>query len=155
MEIDIGAKHHAGKRLVDAIDEVLVVGAVFKPDGVKVDGFGKGTEERKNVDDLRGVRRHHRLVNARGEFRRRQKVEGERYVLGEIEGGIGQGVLANVLADGVTCITRGGRAGKGVVELLADGEANRGRVVEVGIVAAGVESCGYVEEGLAGFERDS
>ena len=54
-EVDVGVEDHAGERVVDAVGEGLVLGAVLDPEGVEVDVLGEGAEQREDVDDLGGV----------------------------------------------------------------------------------------------------
>ena len=61
-EIDVRVENHLRERTVDAGGEVFVLGAMFDPDGVEMNVFGEGAEEREDVDDLGGVRRELGLV---------------------------------------------------------------------------------------------
>ena len=153
-KIDVGVEDHLRERIVNAVGEIFVVGAMFDPEGVEMNVLGEGAEEGKDVDDLGGVGRQLGLVGDGGELRRRREVEGERDVLGEVEAAVGEGVLADVGAEGVAAGACGGRGGDRGVDLFADFAADGGGGGEVGVVAAGVQGGGDVEERLAGFEGD-
>ena len=88
--------------------EVFVLGTMFDPDGVEVNIFSEGSEERQNVDDLCGVGRQFGLVRGRGQLGRRRQVERQRDVLGEVETAVGQSVVADVGAEGVPAGAGGG-----------------------------------------------
>ncbi len=134
--------------------EVFVVLTMFGPDGLKMDVFGKGAEERKNVDDLGGVGRELGLVYGGGQLRRRRQIEGQRDVLGEIETAIGQGVAADVGAESVAAGAGGGGGRDFGVNLCANFAAHRAGGGEIGVVAASIEGHGNIEKGLAGFQGD-
>jgi hypothetical protein len=84
------------------LDEVFVLRAMFDPDGVEVDIVSKSSKEGKDVDDLGGVGRQVRLVYGGGEAGRRREIECERYILGQVEAGIVQGVFADIPAERVS-----------------------------------------------------
>ncbi len=119
-----------------------------------MDVVGEGAEEREDVDDLGGVRRKLGLVGDRGELRRGREIERERDVLGEVEAAVGEGVLADVGAEGITAGAGCGGGSDFGVDLVADLVADRGGGGEVGVVTAGVECGGNVEERLARLEGD-
>ena len=129
MEIDVGVEDHLRERIVHASDEVFVLGTMFDPEGVEVNVLGEGAEQGKDVDDLGGVGRKLGFVDGGGELGRGREVEGERDVLGEVEAAVGEGVLADVGAEGVAGgagASRGGEFGVDLVaDLLADGAGVR------------------------------
>src|SRR5271170_8229780 len=127
---------------------------MFGPDGLKMDVFGKGAKEWKNVDDLGGVGRELCLVYGGGQLRRRQQIEGQRDVLGEIETAIGQGVAADVGAESVAAGAGGGGGRDFGVNLCANFAAYRAGGGEIGVVAASVEGHRNIEKRLAGFQSD-
>ncbi len=108
----------------------------------------------KDVDDLGGVGGKLGLVDGGGQFGRRRQVERQRDVLGEVETAVVQGVLADVAAESVAAGAGGGGGGEFGVDLVANLLADGGGVGEIGIVAAGVERDGNIEQGFAGLERD-
>ena len=77
-----------------AVDEVIVLGTMLEPEGVEVCLLAEGAEEWKDVDDLGGVGREVGLVGGGGELGRWLEVEGQGDVLGEVEAGVSEGVLA-------------------------------------------------------------
>ena len=125
---------------------------MFGPDGLKMDVFGKGAEERKNVDDLGRVGREFGLVYGGGQLRRRRQIEGQRDVLGEIETAVGQGVVADVGAESVSAGARGGGGRDFCVNLCANLAAYRAGGGEIGVVAAGIEGHRDIKKRLAGFQ---
>ena len=147
-------ENHLRERIVHAGGEVFVLGTMCDPDGVEMNVVGEGAEEGKNVDDLGGVGRQVGLVDGGGQLRRRREVESQRDVLGEVEAAVGQGVLADVGAESVAAgAGLGGGCERGV-DLFADLLAHGGGGGEIGVVAAGVQRYGDIEERLAGLERD-
>ena len=109
-EVDVGVEDHAREGIVDDAGEGFVVGAVLEPEGVEMRGFGEGAEEGKDVDDLGGVGGELGLVDGGGELGRGLEIERERDVLGEVEAGVGEGVFADVGADGVAGVAGGSSA---------------------------------------------
>jgi hypothetical protein len=125
------------------------------PDAVEVDVLGEGAEKRKNVDDLGGVGRKVRLFDRRVELRGRIEIERERDVLGEIQARLRESVLADVGAESVAVIAGlGCGGGECLVDLIANRLADRSGVLEVGVIAAGIEGGGEIEEWLTSLKRD-
>ena len=153
-EIDVGVENHLCERTVHAGGEVFVLRTMFNPDGVEMNVFGEGSEEGKNVDDLSGVGRELGLVDGGGQLGRRREVEGERDVLGEVEAAVGESVFADIAAEGVPAGAGGGGGCNLGVDLFANLCAHGAGVGEIGVVAAGIEGYGDVEEWLAGFKGD-
>jgi hypothetical protein len=140
---------------VDDVDQFFVLRAVRDPDGVEIDILREGAEVRKDIDDLRRVRGHLGFADGGSELWRRIEVERERDVLREIEARIREVVITDVAAESVAVISRLGRSGgEGLIDLFANLLADRSGGIEVGVVAACVESGGEVEERLAGLEGD-
>jgi len=154
VQVDVGVQHHAGQRIVDALEEIIVIGAMRDPDDVKMNVLDELAQQRKYVDDLSGIGRQLGLVDGNCKLRRRQEIECQRNVLGKIEGAVGQGMLADVGAEGIAAGAGFGRGGKFGVDLVTNGRAHRAGGGQVGVVAADVERDGDVEERLAGLERD-
>jgi hypothetical protein len=55
-------------------DEIFIFGAVFYPQSTEMNVVGKGSEERKNIDDLKGVRGQFGLADRRRKLWRRVQV---------------------------------------------------------------------------------
>ena len=125
-EIDVGVENHLRERTVHAGGEVFVLGTMFDPDGVEMNIFGEGSEEGKNVDDLRGIGRQLGLVDGGGQLGRRRQVERQRDVLGEVEAAVGQSVVADVAAEGVAAGAGGGGGCNLSVDLVANLACGRG-----------------------------
>ena len=69
--------------------------------------------------------------------------------------GSGQLVIGDIAAESVAVIARGRRGrGERLVDLFANFFADRRGGIEVGVVAAGVERDGEIEERLTGLEGD-
>ena len=134
--------------------EIFVLRAMLGPEGVEMDIVGERAEQRKDVDDLRRVRRQLGLVGDRCQLRRRRKVKRERDVLGEVETTVGQGVVADVGAEGITAGASGRRSSQFRVDLLANLPSDRRRCGQIGVVAAGVQRHGNIKERFAGLKRD-
>ena len=126
VEIDVRVEHHAGERIVDDLEQGFVLRPMLDPDGVEMNVFGELAQQGKNVDDLGGVGRKLGLVDGGGELGRRREVERERDVLRQVEAAVGEGVLADVGAEGVAAVAGVGRGGELGVDLVADGQRGRG-----------------------------
>jgi hypothetical protein len=132
--------------------ETFILRTMLDPDGVEVNILGEGSEERKDVDYLCGVRREFGLVDGGGEFGRLREVEGQRNVLGEVQAAVGEGVVADIRAEGVaTGASRGGGCNLSI-DLFANFRAHGTGVGEICVIAADIEGYGDVEERFAGFK---
>jgi hypothetical protein len=127
---------------------------MFYPDGVEVNIFGEGSEERKNVDDLGGVGREFGLVDGGGQLGWRRQVKSQRDVLGKVEAAIGQRVFPDIAAEGVAAGAGRGRGCKLSVDLFANPGAHWAGGGEIGVIAANIEGYGDEEERFAGFKGD-
>jgi hypothetical protein len=153
-EIDVGVEDHLRERTMHAGGEVFVLRTMFDPDGVEVNIFGEGSEEGKNVNDLRGVGREFGLVYGGGQLGRLGQVEGQRDVLGEVLAAVSESVFADIAAESVPAGAGGGGGCNLRVDLFANLSAHGAGVGEIGVVAAGIERHGDVEKRLAGFKGD-
>jgi hypothetical protein len=154
VEIDVGGEDGLRHRVVHARLQGFVLGAMTKPDVVKVDVCGEGAQQRKNVDHLRGLRRELGLVEIGRERGRRREVERERDVLADVEAGVIEMMQIDVRAERIARSAGRLRGGQGGVDIGADLGADKSRMLEVGVVAAGVERGGDVEKRLLNFKGD-
>jgi len=127
---------------------------VMDPDEVEIDVFGEGAEQRKDVDDLRGLRWEFGFVEVGRERGGRREIESERDVLADVEAGVVEMMERDVSAEGVAAFAGVGGGGESGVHVGADFGADWRGLVEIGVIAAGVEGGAHVKEGLVGFERD-
>ena len=154
LEINVGVEHHFGHGVVGLVGEGVVLGVVLEPDGVQVGGLGKGAQDGQNVDDGERVGRHLGLLDKGLELGGGAEEKGERDILGELPALVGELVLGHVLADRGLRGGGGGRLGGSLGEVGADLGPHGLRIGEAGVVAAGVEGGGEIEQRLAGFKGD-
>jgi hypothetical protein len=121
---------------------------------VEVDLFGEGAEEREDVDDGGSLGRELRFVEVGSELGRGREIEREGDVLADVEAAVVEVMLVDVVAELIAGVAGGFGGGEGLVDVGADVGADGGGGVEAGVIAAGIEGGGYLEERLAVLERD-
>ena len=154
VEVDVGGEDHLRHRIMNARGEGLVLGAVLEPDVVQVDVRSEGAYQRQHVDHAGGLGREVKLADVGGELRRRREIERQRDVLADVQTEVILAVLGDVLAERIAAGAGGLRGGEGLVDIGADLGADRRGLVQIGVVAAGVERGSDLKERLADLEGD-
>ena len=154
FEIGVRADDHSGQRVMQAVDDGVVLRAHADPDVMEVDFACQFADKGQDFDYLGRVRRHLGERHAVGQLRRRRGVEGERNILREVVAGVRKLVLADVGAELVAGVLRFGRGLNGGIDLIADLLADGCGLVQAGVITAGIQRGGDVEDGLAGLKAD-
>src|ERR1700729_799953 len=115
---------------------------------MEMDILAEGSKQRKDIDDLRGVRRELRLIDRGSQLWRRSQIQRQGYILRQIEGIVRQRVSADIAAQRISAIACSGRGRQLLIDLFPDLQTNRTGVGKICVVTANIEGDRKIEQRL-------